>query len=102
MNKHQKQIDEWFEDKDWEYWEPLVINARLMEEVGELSRLINHLYGSKKKRPDEAKQDLELEIGDILYTLACLANTHDIDLDDAFQENIDKVTNRDEDRFKET
>jgi NTP pyrophosphatase (non-canonical NTP hydrolase) len=99
MNNHQKQIDDWFKNKAWEYWDPMVINARLMEEVGELARLINHLYGSMKKKPDEAKQDLELEIGDILYTLACFANSHDIDLDDAFHKSIDKVTNRDKDRF---
>jgi len=99
MNNHQKQIDDWFKEKSWEYWDPMVINARLMEEVGEFARLINHLYGSKKKKPDEAKQDLELEIGDILYTLACFANSHNIDLDDAFQKSIDKVINRDKDQF---
>jgi len=70
-----------------------------MEETGELARLINHLYVSKEKKPSEAKQDLELEIGDILFTLACFANSHDIDLDDAFDKSLDKVTDRDKDRF---
>lgn len=76
-----------------------MITTRLMEQVGEFARLVNHLHGSKKKRQDEDTQDIELEIGDILFTLACYANSHDIDLDDAFQKSIDKVTKRDKDRF---
>jgi NTP pyrophosphatase (non-canonical NTP hydrolase) len=99
MNKHQKQLDTWFKEKDWPYWQPLEIIARLAEEVGEFARIVNHIYGAKKKRPDEAKQDLEEEIGDILFTLACFANSHDIDLDDAFDKSLDKVMNRDKDRF---
>ena len=67
--------------------------------MGELARLINHDYGPKKKKADEAGQKIEEEIGDILYTLACLANSHDIDLDQALQKSIDKVELRDKDRF---
>lgn len=100
MNDGQKQIDEWFKQKDWPYWSPHEILARITEEVGELARLVNHQYGPKQKKSDEVSQDFADEIGDILFALGCLANTHDIDLDAALQGSIDKVTTRDKDRFK--
>ena len=100
MNKGQKQLDEWFKEKGWPYWSPHEILARLVEEVGEFARLVNHEYGPKKKKDNERKQEFEEEIGDILYTLACFANTHDIDLDEALSKSIDKVCSRDKDRFK--
>ena len=96
----QEQIDQWFTKKDWSYWSAHENLARLVEEVGELARLINHEYGPKKKKSNEVVQHIEGEIGDILYTLSCLANTHNIDLDHALQKSIDKVELRDKDRFK--
>jgi len=72
VNKQQKELNKWFKNKGWEYWPPLSILARLMEETGELARLINHLYGHKPKKALELDQNLEDEIGDILYTLMCL------------------------------
>jgi NTP pyrophosphatase (non-canonical NTP hydrolase) len=99
MNDGQKRIDHWFKTKDWSYWSPHENLARLVEEVGELARLINHEYGPKQKKPDEAEQLLEGEIGDILYTLSCLANAQDIDLDTALQKSIAKVESRDKNRY---
>ena len=52
MNQHQQTLDKWFKEKGWEYWSPLSILARLMEETGEFARLVNHLYGDKPKRDD--------------------------------------------------
>ena len=100
MNKQQKEIDNWFKKVGWNYWSPHEILARVAEEVGEFARLINHQYGPKKKKETEMTQDFEEELGDILYTLACFANTHDIDLDQALKRSLDKVTIRDKDRFK--
>jgi NTP pyrophosphatase (non-canonical NTP hydrolase) len=100
MKDHQKNVDVWFKEQKWEYWEPLAITARLFEEGGEFARLINHIYGPKKKKLDEHKQDIEEEIGDIIYTLICFANSHNIDLDAAIQKSIDKVVTRDKDRFQ--
>ncbi len=101
MKKFQEQVGLWFKEKGWQYWEPLAIMARLYEEGGELARLVNHIYGPKKKKLEEEKQNLEEEMGDIIYTLICFANSHDIDLDKAIQKSIDKVGTRDKDRFKE-
>ncbi len=99
MNDGQKRIGKWFKEKDWPYWSPHEILARLVEEVGELARLINHEYGPKKKKSEEAVQNIEEEIGDVLYALACLANIHNIDLDEALQKSIKKVAVRDINRF---
>jgi NTP pyrophosphatase (non-canonical NTP hydrolase) len=100
MNSHQKQIDDWFKEQKWDYWTPHEITARLFEEGGEFARLVNHVYGPKKKKLEEHAQDIEEEMGDIIYTLACFANAHGIDLDKALQKSIDKVIVRDKDRYK--
>ncbi|MBY0309968.1 nucleotide pyrophosphohydrolase [Patescibacteria group bacterium] len=99
MIKEQQVLDEWFKAKGWPYWSPHEILARLMEETGEFARLVNHEYGPKKKKDGEATQDFEDELGDILYTLACFANTHHIDLDSALARSLEKVAGRDKDRF---
>ncbi len=61
--------------------------------------MINHLYGPKKKKSSESDQDLQEEVGDIIYTLICLANSLDFDLDQATQKSINKVITRDTNRF---
>ncbi len=99
MKKYQKELDMWFKENGWNYWTPHEILARLFEEGGELARLINHIYGPKKKKDSEEKQELEEEIGDILYTLVCLANVHNIDLDKALEKSIGKVIKRDKNRY---
>lgn len=100
MNKYQKQVDDWFSKKKWPYWHPLSQMTRLTEGVGELARVINHLYGEKPKKSNEKKQELEEEIGDVIYTLICLANSQKIDLDRAISKSIKKVTTRDKNRYK--
>tara|TARA_B100000378_G_C17749711_1_gene309091 strand:- start:67 stop:252 length:186 start_codon:yes stop_codon:yes gene_type:complete len=61
--------------------------------------VINHLYGEKPKKDSELPQKLEEEVGDVLYNLACLANREGFDLDQALQKSINKVTERDKNRF---
>ncbi|MBU6152352.1 MAG: hypothetical protein KGR25_12940, partial [Chloroflexi bacterium] len=56
-------------DRGWEYWHPLSQLARLTEEMGELARVVNHLYGEKPKKSTETLQDLGLEMADVVYTL---------------------------------
>lgn len=99
MNKEQKTLNDWFTSQNWQYWSPHEILARLMEETGEFARLVNHEYGPKKKKVDEPNQEFADELGDILYTLACFANTHEIDLDEALAASVRKVQTRDKDRF---
>ncbi len=99
MEKYQKELDGWFKKNGWEYWSPHEILARLFEEGGEFARLVNHLHGPKKKKTEEAEQNQEEEIGDIIYTLICYANSNGINLDNAIQKSIDKVIKRDINRF---
>lgn len=81
------------------YWHPLSILARITEEVGEVARLLNHLYGDKPKKKTEAKQELDEEIADVMYALICLANREKIDLDKAMRKVILKAETRDKNRF---
>lgn len=99
LKKYQEQIDEWAQTLEKPYWEPLSQLARLIEEVGELARIYNHKYGDKVKKPTESADDIEDEMGDILFDLICMANTENINLDDAISRVINKSKTRDKDRF---
>ena len=96
----QKQVDDWVQLHKVPYWPVFEQLARLTEEVGELAREINHRYGSKPKKSTEEVKELEDEIGDIIFTLAALANSHNLDLDAAFKRVMDKCYGRDKDRFE--
>jgi len=99
MNQYQKELGDWFKLNKWGYWTPHEILARLFEEGGEFARIVNHIHGPKRKKTEEAEQNLEEEIGDIIYTLICYANSNNIDLDNAIRKSMDKVIKRDVDRF---
>ena len=99
LAQYQKKIDDWAQTLEKPYWHPLSQFARLTEEVGEIGRLLNHLYGDKPKKETEAKQELPEEIADALFALICMANTHNIDLDAAMESVIAKSVNRDAKRF---
>lgn len=96
----QKRIDNILQGYEKPYWSPLSNIARLVEEVGEVARIVNHRYGDKPKKPTEQADDLEDELADVLWTIICLANQEDIDLDRGLQRAIDKLLVRDKDRFK--
>ena len=81
------------------YWPPLSNLARLIEEVGELARELNHRYGHKPKKPGEPEQDLGLELADIMFVLIAIANEQKIDLESAFAQVLDKYQVRDRDRW---
>ena len=99
LREMQSQVDRWVQRYAAGYWEPLAMLARLAEEVGETARLLNHLYGPKQKKAGEPAQKLALELGDLLYTLVCLANSHEIDLQQAFESVMHKLDERDRGRF---
>lgn len=100
VKAYQKQIDDMLQAYEKPYWHPLSQLARIIEEVGEVARILNHQYGDKPKKSDEVHAELADEIADVMYSLICLANTHGIDLDSALQKSIDKLETRDKDRFK--
>ncbi|HEY4486355.1 MAG TPA: nucleotide pyrophosphohydrolase [Candidatus Paceibacterota bacterium] len=100
MKNYQKQVDDWVSQYKMGYWKPLEILARLTEETGELAREINHRFGPKKKKATEDKKELEEEIADVIFTLACLANSLNLDIDRGFKSVMDKCYGRDKDRFE--
>lgn len=100
MKHLQKKVNDWVSQYKDGYWDSFVILARLTEEVGELAREINHLEGPKKKKPQENSNGLEEELGDILFTVICMANKKGIDLDRAFDSSINKCYGRDRERFE--
>lgn len=75
--------------------------ARLMEEVGEFPRKINDKYGDKSKKVENEGNEIKMELGDLLYTIICIANSMDIELDEALKRVIDKYDDRDRNRWTE-
>jgi NTP pyrophosphatase (non-canonical NTP hydrolase) len=100
LREIQKEVDDWVQQYKIGYWKPHEVLARLTEEVGELAREVNHLYGPKKKKSSEETREMADEIADIIFTLACLANPTNLDLDEAFKRTMDKCYGRDKERFE--
>lgn len=96
----QRSVDAWIGQFREGYWPPLANLARLIEEVGELAREINHRHGPKTKRAEEDEQDLALELGDVLFVLVALANEQGVDLEDAFRRVLGKYEERDSGRWE--
>jgi NTP pyrophosphatase (non-canonical NTP hydrolase) len=95
----QKEVDQWISQFEEGYFAPLPMLARLTEEVGELSRALMHHYGGKKPKAGEEKGDVGEEIADAMFVLVCLANSLNIDLDEAFAGMMAKIRERDANRW---
>ncbi len=100
IEEAQQSVDTWIKTIGVKYYSELTNLGILMEEVGELSRLIVRTYGEQSfKKTDEGK-DIGDEMADVLWVLMCLANQTGVDLTEAFQKNIEKKTLRDSDRHQ--
>ena len=95
----QRKVDEWISQFEEGYWPPLTNLARLIEEVGELARELNHRFGSKIKKSEEPNQELALELADVLFVLIVIANEQGIDLDEALESVLTKYRKRDGERW---
>ena len=95
----QQTVERWISQFEEGYFPPLANVARLAEEVGELAREVNHQFGPKKRKADEAAGAIAMELADILFVVICIANSQKIDLDDAFTQTMAKVTSRDAGRW---
>lgn len=96
----QKQVDDWVQGYTVPYWPVMDNLARLVEEVGEVARILNHQFGSKPKKQTEDNQHLDEELADILFSVICIANSQGIDLDTAFEKVMQKCYSRDKNRFE--
>ena len=99
LTTHQARVDRWIAQFEEGYFHPLTNMARLSEEVGELAREVNHRFGQKTKKPEELDGDLGMEMADILFVIICMANREGIDLEVAFDRMMQKVEQRDADRW---
>ena len=95
----QARVDAWISQFEEGYFDPLTNMARLSEEVGELAREMNHRFGQKTKKKDEADCDMAMEMADIMFVLICMANREGIDLQAAFDRMMAKVEGRDATRW---
>jgi NTP pyrophosphatase (non-canonical NTP hydrolase) len=100
LRELQQDVDAYISQFREGYFPPLVNLARLTEEVGELAREMNHRFGPKTKKKDEEEGDLALELGDVLFVVAVLANQLGIGLDEAVRRTLQKYQVRDADRWE--
>ncbi|MFY7694336.1 MAG: nucleotide pyrophosphohydrolase [Sediminibacterium sp.] len=96
----QTKVDEWIQTIGVKYFNELTNLGILMEEVGELSRIMVRKYGEQSFKEKENEMQLGDEMADILFVLICLANQTGVDLTKAFEQNLLKKTNRDKDRHQ--
>ncbi|SEN28746.1 nucleotide pyrophosphohydrolase [Lihuaxuella thermophila] len=99
LKEIQVEVDEYISQFKEGYFKPLSMLARMTEEVGELAREVNHLYGEKPKKPGEQENTIANELGDIIFIVTCFANSLGIDLERAFNEVMDKYKTRDANRW---
>jgi len=98
IKEAQQIVDKWIKTFGVRYFSELTMLSQLVEEVGEVARIISRTYGEQSfKKSDEGK-DLADELADVLFALICIANKTGIDLTEALQKNIDKKTHRDRGR----
>lgn len=95
IQQAQDNIDEWIRTTGVRYFDPLTNTAILMEEVGEVARIMARKYGEQSFKESDTKIDLADEMADVLWVLICLANQTGVNLTDALAQNIEKKTNRD-------
>lgn len=98
IQEAQSTVDEWIKTRGVRYFSELTNLGILMEEVGELARLMVRKYGDQSTKLSEQPKEIADEMADVLWVLICLANQTGIDLNQAFLENLEKKNNRDSQR----
>ena len=101
IGKAQKLVDEWIQKYGVRYFNELTNMAILTEEVGEVARIMARRYGEQSEKKSDEKADLSDELADVFFVLVCLANQTGVNLEEAFQKNLDKKTSRDAHRHVE-
>src|SRR6187455_1191499 len=101
IQQAQQDVDNWIKTVGVRYFNELTNLGILMEEVGELSRLIVRKYGEQSSKESEFNKELPDEMADVLWVLICLANQTGVNLTEAFQKNIEKKTKRDAERHQQ-
>ena len=100
LQSAQEQVDTWIKTVGVRYFSELTNLGILMEEVGELSRLMVRTYGEQSFKETDKHKNIADEMADVLWVLICLANQTGVDLTDALQKNFEKKNIRDAERHK--
>jgi len=100
LKEAQDQVDAWIKTVGVRYFTELTNTAILMEEVGEVARIMARTYGDQSFKKADMAKDLGDEMADVLFVLVCLANQTGVDLTQAFAANLEKKTVRDAERHK--
>ena len=101
LHQAQQQVDDWIKSTGIRYFNELTNLGILMEEVGELSRLMVRIYGEQSFKESDKGSKLSDEMADVLWVLICLANQTSVDLTEALERNFEKKSSRDADRHRE-
>jgi NTP pyrophosphatase (non-canonical NTP hydrolase) len=95
LRQAQSNVDEWIRTIGVRYFNEMTNLAQLVEEVGEVARILSRTVGEQSSKPGETPGDLADELADVMFVTICLANQSGIDLTDALQKNLNKKTKRD-------
>ena len=101
IQQAQEQVDTWIKTVGVRYFNELTNLGILMEEVGELSRLMVRKYGEQSHKESDKGKELSDEMADVLWVLICLANQTGVNLTDALQKNFEKKSIRDAERHQQ-
>jgi NTP pyrophosphatase (non-canonical NTP hydrolase) len=95
IKEAQTTVEKWINTTSVRYFNELTNTAILMEEVGEVARIMSRKYGEQSFKESDTKVDLADEMADVLWVLICLANQTGVDLTEALEKNLEKKTIRD-------
>ncbi|HLO89541.1 MAG TPA: nucleotide pyrophosphohydrolase [Lentimicrobium sp.] len=98
IKEAQELVDKWISEKGVRYFNELTNTVLLMEEVGELARIIARKFGEQSAKVGEKDMNLADEMADVMFVLICLANQTGVDLTSAIENNLKKKSDRDGDR----
>jgi NTP pyrophosphatase (non-canonical NTP hydrolase) len=98
ISEAQKIIDDWIKKYGVRYFSELTNTAILMEEVGEVARIMARSYGEQSQKESDKQFNLADELADVLFVVMCIANQTNINLEEALKKNLEKKTTRDKKR----
>tara|TARA_B100001057_G_scaffold133730_2_gene133148 strand:- start:1339 stop:1665 length:327 start_codon:yes stop_codon:yes gene_type:complete len=101
LKEAQEKVDQWIKKYGVRYFNELTNTAILMEEVGEVARIMARKYGEQSNKKSDEESSLSNELTDVLFVLICIANQTGVDLEKAFEKNMEKKTKRDHSRHIE-
>ena len=101
IRNYQAMVDQWVNTHGVRYFSELTNLGILMEEMGEVARIMTRVYGDQSFKDPEKEKNLADELADVLFVLTCIANQTGVNLTEAIQQNMDKKTRRDAERHRQ-